>query len=70
MFVGKSWTSGTKKLFYDANSKRGGALMHAKVSFSHPIFELEAGADIAGACSAVRAARSRSWLRSAIRQLA
>lgn len=36
MFVGKSWTSGTKKLFYDANSKRGGALMHAKASFLSP----------------------------------
>jgi tyrosyl-DNA phosphodiesterase-1 len=33
MFLGKSWNDTTKKLFYDANSKRGGALMHAKVSW-------------------------------------
>ena len=40
MFVGKSWTAGTKKLFYDSNSKRGGALMHAKVSCCHPSFAI------------------------------
>ena len=33
MFVGKSWNANTKKLFYDSNSKRGGVLMHAKVSW-------------------------------------
>lgn len=32
MFSGKAFTSVTKPLFHDANSKRGGVLMHAKVS--------------------------------------
>jgi tyrosyl-DNA phosphodiesterase-1 len=32
MFVSKSWSSGVKSHFHDANSKRGGFLMHAKVS--------------------------------------
>jgi hypothetical protein len=32
MFVGKAWHKVTQPLFHDANSKRGGVLMHAKVS--------------------------------------
>jgi tyrosyl-DNA phosphodiesterase-1 len=32
MFVGKGWNKLTSKLFHDANSKRGGVLMHVKVS--------------------------------------
>jgi tyrosyl-DNA phosphodiesterase-1 len=32
MFVGKSWKVVTKHLFHNANSKRGGVLMHSKVS--------------------------------------
>jgi hypothetical protein len=34
MFVGKSWKVVTKHLFHDANSKRGGVLMHSKVRSS------------------------------------
>ena len=33
MFVGSSWKATTKHLFHDANSKSGGVLMHAKVSW-------------------------------------
>lgn len=32
MFVGKAWGSSVKTLFHHARSKRGGVLMHAKVS--------------------------------------
>jgi hypothetical protein len=32
MFCGKAFNAVTKKLFHDSNSKRGGVLMHAKVS--------------------------------------
>lgn len=32
MFSGKAFSSVTRPLFHDANSKRGGVLMHAKVS--------------------------------------
>lgn len=32
IFAGKGWNANTKDLFYDSNSKRGGILMHAKVS--------------------------------------
>lgn len=35
MFCGKAFSGVTRQLFYDANSKRGGVLMHAKVSGSH-----------------------------------
>lgn len=31
MFVGQAWKAVTKRLFHDANSKRGGVLMHSKV---------------------------------------
>jgi tyrosyl-DNA phosphodiesterase-1 len=31
MFVGQSWKVVTKHLFHEANSKRGGVLMHSKV---------------------------------------
>ena len=41
MFVGKSWKVVTKHLFHDANSKRGGVLMHSKVCLSSS-FEVEA----------------------------
>lgn len=34
MFCGRGFNSVTKKLFFDANSKRGGVLMHAKVSLT------------------------------------
>jgi tyrosyl-DNA phosphodiesterase-1 len=34
MFVGQSWKVVTKHLFHDANSKRGGVLMHSKVGWS------------------------------------
>jgi tyrosyl-DNA phosphodiesterase-1 len=34
MFCGKAFNGVTKKLFHDANSKRGGVLMHSKVSLS------------------------------------
>lgn len=34
MFVGQSWKVVTKQLFHDANSKRGGVLMHSKVGAS------------------------------------
>ena len=33
MFMGQSWKAVTKHLFHDANSRRGGVLMHSKVSF-------------------------------------
>lgn len=32
IFAGKGWNANTKGLFYDSNSKRGGILMHSKVS--------------------------------------
>jgi len=32
MFCAKAFNAVTKKLFHDSNSKRGGVLMHAKVS--------------------------------------
>jgi tyrosyl-DNA phosphodiesterase-1 len=32
MFCGRSMNSTTRPLFHDANSKRGGVLMHAKVT--------------------------------------
>ena len=32
MFCGKAFTSVTRPLFHDANSKRDGVLMHSKVS--------------------------------------
>jgi tyrosyl-DNA phosphodiesterase-1 len=31
--MGQSWKAVTKHLFHDANSRRGGVLMHSKVSF-------------------------------------
>jgi hypothetical protein len=32
MFMGQAWKAVTKHLFHDANSRRGGVLMHSKVS--------------------------------------
>ena len=32
MFCAKAFNSVTRHLFHDANSKRGGVLMHAKVN--------------------------------------
>lgn len=32
MFCGKAFNAVTRRLFHDSNSKRGGVLMHAKVS--------------------------------------
>ncbi len=34
MFCGKALNSVTRPLFHDANSKRGGVLMHAKASLT------------------------------------
>ena len=36
MFCGKAMSAVTRPLFYDANSKRGGVLMHAKVGVTDP----------------------------------
>ena len=43
MFCGKAFNAVTKKLFHDANSKRGGALMHSKVNLRLYLLVYEMG---------------------------
>jgi hypothetical protein len=67
MFVGKGWNKVTQPLFHDANSKRGGVLMHAKVS-KHIQLTLASGLKltglIIGARGDVRAAREITRFRA------